>query len=208
MNELKILDLSHSHSLIKTPDFSNLPGLEKLILEDCRKLKHLDETIGGLQSLCVVNLKDCRNLRRIPKSICRLRSLRVLNISGCVSIEQLAEEDFRGLTESLSEFHTDIQLSSLNNTSRSVMKNGLKPWWFRGLLSIIANLGVYFRSREVVSRQLQLTCSGDTQVGRNTEENTRPKLKRSIDDVEADPSGGYSPDVNQQCQKMKSRRRK
>lgn len=157
MKELKILDLSHSHSLIKTPDFSNLPSLDKLNLEDCRELKYMDETIGGLQRLCVINLKDCIKLRCIPYSICsrRLRSLRVLNISGCTSIKKLAEEDLRGLMESLSEFHADKQWLSLNNTSRSGVEDGLKTTWFKGIVSMLERLGVHFRRRVAGKSNIQ-----------------------------------------------------
>ncbi|MCI18744.1 TMV resistance protein N-like, partial [Trifolium medium] len=38
LEKLKILNLSHSHYLTHTPDFSNLPNLEKLVLKDCPML--------------------------------------------------------------------------------------------------------------------------------------------------------------------------
>ncbi|KRH65672.1 hypothetical protein GLYMA_03G054100v4 [Glycine max] len=38
MEKLKILNLSHSHYLTETPDFSNLPNLEKLLLVDCPRM--------------------------------------------------------------------------------------------------------------------------------------------------------------------------
>ncbi|VVA23741.1 PREDICTED: TMV resistance N [Prunus dulcis] len=41
---LKILDLSHSHGLINTDDFSFCPNIEKLILADCTGLIDLHES--------------------------------------------------------------------------------------------------------------------------------------------------------------------
>ncbi|KAG4156270.1 hypothetical protein ERO13_D03G163851v2 [Gossypium hirsutum] len=42
---LKILNLNHSHSLLKTPSFSGLPSLEKLMLKDCINLVEVDQSI-------------------------------------------------------------------------------------------------------------------------------------------------------------------
>ncbi|KAG5545356.1 hypothetical protein RHGRI_017731 [Rhododendron griersonianum] len=66
---LKILDLSHSHSLARIPDFIVLPNLEKLILEDCTRLVEIHESIGHLARLVLLNLKDCSNLRKLPRSV-------------------------------------------------------------------------------------------------------------------------------------------
>ncbi|PNY01589.1 disease resistance protein (TIR-NBS-LRR class), partial [Trifolium pratense] len=41
MENLKILNLSHSHHLTQSPDFSKMPNLEKLVLKDCRKLSEV-----------------------------------------------------------------------------------------------------------------------------------------------------------------------
>ncbi|VVA21175.1 PREDICTED: TMV resistance N [Prunus dulcis] len=57
---LKILNLSHSHSLVTTPDLSGVPNLEKLILKDCINLVVIDESLGNLEKLIFLNLKDCK----------------------------------------------------------------------------------------------------------------------------------------------------
>ncbi|XP_059654363.1 disease resistance protein RUN1-like [Cornus florida] len=49
LKSLKILNFSHSHDLIETPDFSNVPNLESLILEDCITLIKAHESIGELK---------------------------------------------------------------------------------------------------------------------------------------------------------------
>ncbi|XP_068302682.1 disease resistance protein RPV1-like [Pyrus communis] len=76
---LKILNLSHSHGLRTTPDFSGLPNLERLILKHCINLVEVDESIGYLDKLLVLNLQGCKNLMKLPI----LRSVRDLDLSGC-----------------------------------------------------------------------------------------------------------------------------
>ncbi|ONI16932.1 hypothetical protein PRUPE_3G130900 [Prunus persica] len=80
---LKILNLSHSHSLVTTPDLSGVPNLEKLILKDCINLVVIDESLGNLEKLIFLNLKDCRSLMKLPTRISMLRSLQELDLSGC-----------------------------------------------------------------------------------------------------------------------------
>ncbi|KAJ1393708.1 Leucine-rich repeat domain superfamily [Sesbania bispinosa] len=54
LDRLKVLNLSHSHYLTRTPDFSGLPNLEKLILKDCPKLSEVHSTIGDLKYLILL----------------------------------------------------------------------------------------------------------------------------------------------------------
>ncbi|TQE12672.1 hypothetical protein C1H46_001692 [Malus baccata] len=83
LTRLKILNLSHSHSLRTTSDLSGLPNLEKLILKDCINLVDVDESIGNLGKLVFLNLKDCKSLMKLPKRMNMLRSLEELMLSGC-----------------------------------------------------------------------------------------------------------------------------
>ncbi|XP_058749234.1 disease resistance protein RUN1-like isoform X2 [Vicia villosa] len=94
---LKFLNLSHSHNLRQTPDFSNLPNLEKLILKDCPSLSSISPTIGHLKKILLINLKDCTGLRELPRSIYKLESLKTLIVSGCTKIVKL-EEDIEQMT--------------------------------------------------------------------------------------------------------------
>lgn len=105
LNNLKILNLSHSHYLIQTPDFSRLPLLEKLILKDCPNLSMVHPTIGDLQYITLVNLKDCKSLCELPRTIYKLKSLKSLIFSGCSRIYKL-EEDINQL-ESLTTLVAD-----------------------------------------------------------------------------------------------------
>ncbi|KAK7390633.1 hypothetical protein VNO78_25966 [Psophocarpus tetragonolobus] len=100
MEKLKILNLSHSHSLTRTPDFSSLPNLEKLILIDCPRLSEVSHTIGHLREVVLINLKDCVSLCNLPRSIYKLKSLKTLILSGCLMIDKLEEdlEQMKSLT--------------------------------------------------------------------------------------------------------------
>ncbi|PNY06308.1 disease resistance protein (TIR-NBS-LRR class) [Trifolium pratense] len=89
---LKILNLSHSHDLTQTPDFSNLPNLEKLILADCKMLSEISNSIGDLKKILLISLEDCISLRSLPRSIYKLKSLKTLNISGCSMIDKLEDD--------------------------------------------------------------------------------------------------------------------
>jgi len=89
---LKILDLRHSRDLIRTPDFSGLPALEKLILEDCIRLVQIHESIGDLQRLLILNLRNCTSLMELPEEMSRLNSLQELVLDGCSNLNSLNME--------------------------------------------------------------------------------------------------------------------
>ncbi|VVA19478.1 PREDICTED: TMV resistance [Prunus dulcis] len=93
----KILDLSHSHSLTNTTDFSCCPNLEKLVLVDCESLIGVNESIGSLERLVYLSLRDCKNLKMLPKNIVMLKSLETLIISGCTNLNQLSIEMLRNM---------------------------------------------------------------------------------------------------------------
>ncbi|XP_054780356.1 TMV resistance protein N-like [Prosopis cineraria] len=92
LERLKILNLSHSHYLIETPNFSMLPNLKKLILKDCLSLSMIHPSLGDLKYIILLNLKDCKSLRDLPRNIYKLRSLNTLNLFGCSKIEKLEED--------------------------------------------------------------------------------------------------------------------
>ncbi|KAH1115678.1 hypothetical protein J1N35_009056 [Gossypium stocksii] len=89
---LKILNLNHSHSLLKTPSFSGLPSLEKLMLKDCINLVEVDQSIGELKMLTFLNLKDCISIRKLPRTIGSLISLEELILSGCSRLDDVPRE--------------------------------------------------------------------------------------------------------------------
>ncbi|CAN4108232.1 unnamed protein product [Withania somnifera] len=93
---VKILNLSHSHSLSRTPDFSGFPMLEKLVFKECVNLLEIDESIGSLAArLILLNVKNCKRLQKLPRGICNLKNFRTLIISGCSNVAELPREMWR-----------------------------------------------------------------------------------------------------------------
>ncbi|KAK9269411.1 hypothetical protein L1049_001184 [Liquidambar formosana] len=88
LENLKVLNLSHSNYLIKTPNFSGIPNLEKLKLKDCSSLVEIHPSIGNLCRLVLLDMRDCKQLKNLP-SFGKLISLEILNVSGCSKIEEL-----------------------------------------------------------------------------------------------------------------------
>ncbi|KAH0654580.1 hypothetical protein KY289_032258 [Solanum tuberosum] len=90
LGKLKYMNLSHSQKLIRMPDFSVTPNLERLVLEECTSLVEINFSIGDLGKLVLLNLKNCRNLKTIPKRI-RLEKLGILVLSGCSKLRTFPE---------------------------------------------------------------------------------------------------------------------
>ncbi|KAM1245539.1 hypothetical protein ACFX15_036092 [Malus domestica] len=91
LGKLKILNLSHSHDLTQSPDFSKFPNLEKLILKDCNRLAKVHKSIGDLKSLVLVNLKDCETLKALPRNFYKSKSVKTLVLDGCSRFRSLSE---------------------------------------------------------------------------------------------------------------------
>ncbi|GAU43796.1 hypothetical protein TSUD_285480 [Trifolium subterraneum] len=84
MEKLKILNLSHSHCLTHTPDFLNMPNLEKLILKDCPMLTEIDkleEDIEQMESLTTL-VANSTAITRVPFSVVRSKSIGFISLCG------------------------------------------------------------------------------------------------------------------------------
>ncbi|KAI9376891.1 hypothetical protein POPTR_019G018396v4 [Populus trichocarpa] len=68
LDKLKILNLSYSHHLIKSPKLHS-SILEKLILKGCSSLVEVHQSIGHSTSLVFLNLEGCWSLKTLPESI-------------------------------------------------------------------------------------------------------------------------------------------
>ncbi|KAM3219430.1 disease resistance protein RPV1-like [Capsicum annuum] len=84
---LRILDLSNSCNLSRSPNFTEFPNLERLYLKYCTKLIEIDESIWGLKKLFLLNLKGCKNLRRLPTSLGDLQLLERLVLCWCSKLD-------------------------------------------------------------------------------------------------------------------------
>ncbi|XP_042477365.1 disease resistance protein RPV1-like [Macadamia integrifolia] len=144
LKKLKVLNLSYSHGLTQTPDFSGLPMVEKLIFEGCTSLVAVHHSIGKLERLVFFSLKDCVNLRNLPNGICELISLENLILCGCSKLEKLPEDigNMRCLRElivddtAIQELPLSIGILknlislSLSGCKRSTSKHWNPFYWF------------------------------------------------------------------------------
>jgi len=88
--KLKILDLRYSQNLIKTPDFTGTPNLEKLIFIGCKKLYEVHPSVGGLKQLTLLNLYGCISLTSLQCNV-SLDSLEILILSHCYKLKKFPE---------------------------------------------------------------------------------------------------------------------
>jgi Leucine-rich repeat (LRR) protein len=81
------MDLRYSQNLIKTPNFTGLPNLERVIFEGCTRLYEVHPSIGVLKRLTLLSLEDCKYLNSLPPEI-KLESLETLILSGCSRLKK------------------------------------------------------------------------------------------------------------------------
>ncbi|XP_035541756.1 disease resistance-like protein DSC1 isoform X2 [Juglans regia] len=137
LNKLKVLDLSNSQNLIKTPDFTGFSNLQRLILQGCTRLYKVHPSIRVLNRLVLLNLKDCQSLASLPYEI-NLESLKTFFLSGCSSLIKFPEigENMKRLSElyldktAIEEVPLSIQnLTGLTLLNLSGCKNHPSESW-------------------------------------------------------------------------------
>ncbi|XP_022893680.1 TMV resistance protein N-like [Olea europaea var. sylvestris] len=104
LNNLKFINLSYSKKLLKTPDFSNIPNLEKLDLSNCKSLEEVHASLGNLKKLVYLNLAHCVKLKTLPSSI-HFKLLKTFVLWDCVKLENFPA--VAGEMECLSELHLE-----------------------------------------------------------------------------------------------------
>ncbi|KAK8473414.1 hypothetical protein PHAVU_001G128200 [Phaseolus vulgaris] len=90
LENLKIINLRNCNNLLRTPDFTGIPNLEKLDLEDCENLVEVHASLGLLKKLSYVTFEDCKNLKILPRKLL-MDSLKRLVLSGCSAVRKLPE---------------------------------------------------------------------------------------------------------------------
>ncbi|CAI0628798.1 unnamed protein product [Linum tenue] len=75
MSNLNAMDLSHSHNLIATPDFTGAPNIATLIFKDCTSLGVIHPSIGSLQKLTCLSFRGCTKLHNLPSMPGKLKEL-------------------------------------------------------------------------------------------------------------------------------------
>ncbi|TXG64886.1 hypothetical protein EZV62_011880 [Acer yangbiense] len=145
MKYLKIINLSFSHNLIKTPNFDMVPNLERLDLQCCTKLREVHKSVGYLGKLIVLNLNGCSNLVVFLSDIHGLKSLKILNLNGCSKldtlplnleeVEPLEELDISGTAIEQIVISSIVQLKNLKTLSLRGCKVGPPKTWSFSLRS-------------------------------------------------------------------------
>ena len=102
---LKVMKLSHSQDLIKTPNFTEVSNLEELDLEGCTRLREIHPSLLLHSKLIILNLKDCTSLTTLPGEI-SMKSLKTVVLSGCSKLIKKFLE-FDGNMNDLSELCLD-----------------------------------------------------------------------------------------------------
>nr|POF04641.1 tmv resistance protein n [Quercus suber] len=86
---LKHIDLSYSKDLIKIPDLTEVPNLEKLILKGCTSLSKIHTSLGYLEKLILLDLDGCVCLKSLP---CKINSeCLVIDLNGCLRLKNFPE---------------------------------------------------------------------------------------------------------------------
>ncbi|KAL7588271.1 hypothetical protein Lser_V15G39703 [Lactuca serriola] len=82
LRSLKILNVSYC-KVVRVGGFSGLPALERLILAGCARLTQVCESIGGCESLVLLDMSYCEKLKNLPNSISKLTSVRIISLNRC-----------------------------------------------------------------------------------------------------------------------------
>nr|XP_004310272.2 PREDICTED: TMV resistance protein N-like isoform X2 [Fragaria vesca subsp. vesca] len=101
---LRSICLNGSRYLISTPDFTEVPNLEVLALQDCTSLVEIHPSLGFLKKLIFLNMGNCKSIESLPP-LTSLESLKKLRLSLCSKLKKFPE--IEGNMKSLLELHLD-----------------------------------------------------------------------------------------------------
>ncbi|KAJ4723727.1 Disease resistance protein (TIR-NBS-LRR class) family [Melia azedarach] len=105
--ELKSIDLHHSQYLVRIPDSSEIPKLERLNLLNCTKLPYISSSIQNFNYLGVLSLEGCTKfpqisgnvttlnlietaIEEVPSSVENLTNLKMLNLRFCERLKTVS----------------------------------------------------------------------------------------------------------------------
>ncbi|KAB2634145.1 TMV resistance protein N-like [Pyrus ussuriensis x Pyrus communis] len=128
LTKLTSLNLSGSEFLEKIPNLSGSPNLRELILDECKRLVEVDDSVGFLDKLVILSFEGCSRLERFATRL-GLRSLESLYLDGCTRLKSFPEIEAE--MESL-EYLT-IEESGIRELPSSIAYlTGLKRLWANG----------------------------------------------------------------------------
>ncbi|XP_068342672.1 TMV resistance protein N-like [Pyrus communis] len=122
---LTSLNLSGSEFLEKIPNLSGSPNLRKLILNECKRLVEVDDSVGFHDKLDELSLLGCSRLERFVTKL-GSRSLKKLVLGGCTRLKSFPEIEAE--MESLK--YLDMAESGIRELPSSIAYlTGLKRLW-------------------------------------------------------------------------------
>jgi hypothetical protein len=86
---MKILKFDNCEYLTEISNVSCLPNLEEISFKWCKNLSTIDNSIGFLSKLEILNAHGCKKLRSFPPL--KLPSLKSLELSSCDSLQNFPE---------------------------------------------------------------------------------------------------------------------
>ncbi|KAM5575900.1 TMV resistance protein N [Rosa sericea] len=101
---LRLIDMSGAQYLMSTPDFTEVPVLESLVLQYCTSLVEVHPSLGFLKKLRYLDMTNCKSIESLPP-FTSLESLEKLWLSLCSELKKFPE--IEGNMKSLLELHLD-----------------------------------------------------------------------------------------------------
>ncbi|XP_028806080.1 TMV resistance protein N-like [Neltuma alba] len=168
---LKFIDLSHSTSLIRTPNFDKTPNLRRLILKGCTKLIEVHQSLGCHKNLVIVDFKGCKSIKNLPTEL-EMNCLETLVLSGCSKVKRLPE--FGEGMEHLSEL-------DLEGTAISKLPQSLVNLIGLALLEDCKNLVCFPRDFQKLEAIKKINISGCAKFSRLPENLNENKVLEVLD---------------------------
>ncbi|KAK4269175.1 hypothetical protein QN277_022367 [Acacia crassicarpa] len=89
LENLRKISLRGCKYLMELPDISTAKNLERLYLESCESLNHIDPLILSLPRLHEVSVRDCKSLESL-KSERQSKSIAIIDFRGCSSLMEFS----------------------------------------------------------------------------------------------------------------------
>nr|XP_028955007.1 TMV resistance protein N-like [Malus domestica] len=109
LEKLKFLNLSHSHNLTRSLDFSKTPNLERLILKDCKNLQAIPALPTNLE---ILEADECIALEKMP-DFSEMSRMRELHLNHSPKLSEIL-----GLDKALNSM-TSIHMEGCTNLTAS-----------------------------------------------------------------------------------------
>ncbi|KAG2668249.1 hypothetical protein I3760_15G151600 [Carya illinoinensis] len=90
LKNLTIMTFYGCKFLKRIPDFSSISNLKELIVQYCKRLVEVHDSVGSLKNLSRLDFDGCSKLQILPRSL-KLRSLCELNLGSCSSLRDFPE---------------------------------------------------------------------------------------------------------------------